>query len=157
MVCKADLYHFYSFQLRFFQFKLRFMAAWRKEEVYTRLDIARRREKQRDWKTCYYRRRELRLEFCKATPIGLVDEPKKSLYGRETDRDQRKACRCVALFFIFYLFIFFLRTSSVRGGGWGGYAARLFLDFSFSRAADHERDRPRCKVVFSGWQPIRSM
>ena len=28
--------------------------------------------------------------------IYLVDEPKISLYGRETDRDLRSACRCVA-------------------------------------------------------------
>ena len=36
------------------------------------------------------------VEFCEATPIGLVDEPKVSLYGRETDRDLRSACRCDA-------------------------------------------------------------
>ena len=43
------------------------------------------------------------VEFCEATPIGLVDdEPKVSLYGRETDQDLRSACRCVACF----LFIF---------------------------------------------------
>ena len=34
-----------------------------------------------------------------------------------------------------------------RGGG-GGYAARLFLLFSYSSSADHERDWPPCKVVF---------
>ena len=34
--------------------------------------------------------------------------------------------------------IYFLRTSSVGGGG--GYAARLFLLFSFPCSADHERD-----------------
>ena len=33
------------------------------------------------------------VELCEATPIGLVDEPKVSLYGRETDRDLRSACR----------------------------------------------------------------
>ena len=27
------------------------------------------------------------VEFCEATPIGLVDEPKKFLYGRDTDLD----------------------------------------------------------------------
>ena len=27
------------------------------------------------------------VEFCEATPIGLADESKESLYGRETDRD----------------------------------------------------------------------
>ena len=31
------------------------------------------------------------VEFCEATPIGLADEPKESLYGRETDRDLRSA------------------------------------------------------------------
>ena len=32
----------------------------------------------------------------------------------------------------------------------GRYAARLFILFSFSRSADHERDWPPCKVVFLG-------
>ena len=41
------------------------------------------------------------------------------------------------------------------GGGGGGYAARLFILFSFPCSADHERDWPPCIVVFSGWQPIR--
>ena len=40
-------------------------------------------------------------------------------------------------------------------GGGGRYAARLFLLFSFPCSADHELDWPPCKVVFSGWQPIR--
>ena len=31
------------------------------------------------------------VEFCEAAPIGLADESKKSLYGRETDRDLRSA------------------------------------------------------------------
>ena len=35
-------------------------------------------------------------------------------------------------------------------GGGGGYAARLFLLFSFPCSADHERDWPPCKVVFLG-------
>ena len=37
-------------------------------------------------------------------------------------------------------------------GGWGGggYAAKLFLLFSFPCSADHERDWPPCKVVFYG-------
>ena len=30
-------------------------------------------------------------EFCEATSIGLADESKGSLYGRETDRDPRSA------------------------------------------------------------------
>ena len=61
----------------------RFMAAWRKEEV----DAARHRQEKRE---------ATRLEkllshteawkFREATPIDLVDEPKKSFYGRETER-----------------------------------------------------------------------
>ena len=31
------------------------------------------------------------VEFCEATPIGVVDESKESLYERETDRDLRSA------------------------------------------------------------------
>ena len=31
------------------------------------------------------------VEFCEATPIGLDDESKGSLYGRDTDRDLRNA------------------------------------------------------------------
>ena len=31
------------------------------------------------------------VEFCEATPIGLADESKESLYGGETDRDLRSA------------------------------------------------------------------
>ena len=54
-----------------------------------------------------------------------------------------------------YIYIFLRTSSVVGGGGGGGYAARLFLLFSFPCSADHERDWPPCKVVFSGWQPIR--
>ena len=35
-------------------------------------------------------------------------------------------------------------------GSGGGYAARLFLLFSFPCPADHERDWPPCKVVLFG-------
>ena len=31
------------------------------------------------------------VEFCEATPIGLADESKGSLYGHEADRDLRNA------------------------------------------------------------------
>ena len=51
-----------------------------------------------------------------------------------------------------FYFLLFLRTSS--GGGWGGGIFRLF---SFPCSAHNERDWPPCKVVFSGWQPIRWM
>ena len=52
---------------------------------------------------------------------------------------------------IFILFCFL--TSSVGGGG--GMLPDFFLLFSFPGSADDERDWPPCKVVFSGWQPIR--
>ena len=73
----------------------RFMAAWRKEEV----DAARHRQEKREATrpgNLLSQTRVYQVEFCEATPIGLVDEPKVSLYGRETDRDLRSACRCDA-------------------------------------------------------------
>ena len=53
--------------------------------------------------------------------------------------------------------IFSERAASSVGEGWGGCASRLsilFL-FYFPCSANHERDWPPFKVVFSGWQPIR--
>ena len=44
-------------------------------------------------------------------------------------------------------YFYFLRTSSVWGGG---ALPDVFLSFSFSCSADHERDWPPCKVVFFG-------
>ena len=71
-------------------------------------------------------------------PFDLVDESAESLYGRETDRDLRSACRYVTWF----LFVF-LRTSSVGGGG-GGVRCQTFLLLIFPCSADHERDWPPC-------------
>ena len=51
-------------------------------------DVARRGERQRDGKVVIAHGS---VEFCEATPIGLADESKESLYGRETDRDLRNA------------------------------------------------------------------
>ena len=69
----------------------RFMAAWRKEEV----DAARHRQdgEERSNETGKLIIADGSVEFCEATPIGIVDEPKVSLYGRETDQDLRSACR----------------------------------------------------------------
>ena len=50
----------------------------------TRPDIARRSESQRDWEVAIAHGS---VEFCEAAPIGLADESKESLDGRETDRD----------------------------------------------------------------------
>ena len=81
------------------------------------------------------------VEFCEATPVGLVGESYGTLYGHETDRGLRSVCRCVTFFF-FHL----LRTSRV------GCAARLFILFSFPCPADHEREWPPCKaIVFQVW------
>ena len=92
------------------------------------------------------------VEFCEATAIGLVDKPKVSLYGRETNQN------CVAPVDASRDFIYFLRTSS--GGRGGGYAARLFLLFSFPCSVDHERDWPtillnniRRGFVFAAFDP----
>ena len=74
-------------------------------------DAARHRLEKREVETGKLVIADGSVEFCEATPIGLVDELRISLYGRETDRDLRSACRCVAGF----IFIF-LRTSSVGGG-----------------------------------------
>ena len=68
----------------------RFMAAWRKEEV----DAARHRQEKKEATRLGNLISQRSVEFCGATPIGLVDEPKVSLYGRETDRDLRSARRC---------------------------------------------------------------
>ena len=60
-----------------------FMAAWRKEEVVkTRLDIARKRERQRETGEVVIAHES--VEFCgEATPIGLVDESKEFLSLQE--------------------------------------------------------------------------
>ena len=71
------------------------MAAWRKEEV----DATRHRQEKREATrpSAKVVIAHGSVEVCEATPIGLADESKESLYGRETDRDLRSAwvCRCV--------------------------------------------------------------
>ena len=65
------------------------IAAWRKEEV----DAARHRQEKRE-ATRLGKKVVIAdgsVKFCEATPIGLSDESKESLYGRETDRDLRSA------------------------------------------------------------------
>ena len=49
--------------------------------------------------------------------------------------------------------ITFISPNEQYGGRGGRYAARLFILFSSPCSADHERDWPPCKVVFSGWRP----
>ena len=71
----------------------RFMAAWRKGEV----DAARYRQEKREATRLGNLLSHTEVEFCESTPFDLVDEPKESLYGSESDRDLRSACcRCVA-------------------------------------------------------------
>ena len=62
------------------------MAAWRKEKV----DAARHPQAGK-----VVSAHGSSVEFCGATPFGLVDESKESLYGHETDRDLRSTCRCI--------------------------------------------------------------
>ena len=64
----------------------RFMAAWRK--VRGRRSQTSPRE-ERGNETGKVDIAHGSVEFCEATPIGLADESKESLYGREMDRDLR--------------------------------------------------------------------
>ena len=65
----------------------RFIAAGRKEELYA----ARHRHEKRDNEIGKVVNAHGSVEFCEATPIGLADESKESLYRRETGRDLRSA------------------------------------------------------------------
>ena len=67
------------------------------------------------------------VEFCEATPIRLVDEPKYPC------TDARPTETCVAPVNASSSFIYFLRTSSVGGGG-GGYSFVIFSLLSRPRA-----------------------
>ena len=67
----------------------RFMAAWRKEELDVRGQTSPGEERDNEAGKVVIARGS--VEFCEATPIGLADESKESLYGRETDRDLRSA------------------------------------------------------------------
>ena len=55
---------------------------------------------------------------------------------------------------ILFLFLFFSPNEQRAGGGGEGGAASLFF-FFLPCSADHKRDWPPCKVVLSGWQPMR--
>ena len=91
------------------------------------------------------------------SPTRILYQQLDVLYCTDTVFVEKKGC--YEKFFPFAMksfllvHIFFLRTSIVGGGG----AARLFLLSFFPCSADHERDWLTCKVVFSGWQPIRRM
>ena len=56
----------------------------RGKERLTRLDIARRREEQRDWETCYRTRKR---RILRSNTLDLVDEWKESLCEHAMDRD----------------------------------------------------------------------
>ena len=58
------------------------MVPWRREDV----DAARHRQETGKVVIAHGS-----VEFCEATPIGLADESKESLYGRETVKDLRSA------------------------------------------------------------------
>ena len=70
------------------------MTAWRKEEV----DAARHQTpsgEERSKETGKVVIAHGSVELREATPFGLADKSKESLYGSETDQDLRSACRCV--------------------------------------------------------------
>ena len=107
------------------------MAAWREEEV----DAARHRQEKRE--ATRLGNGSPRVEFCEATPFGLVDESKESLYGRETDRNLRSgdASR----------FVFSSSERAVWEVG-GGVRCQTIFVCLFPCSADHERDWPPCIV-----------
>ena len=53
-----------------------------------------------------------------------------------------------------FVFIFF-SPNEQRAGGGGGALPDFFFFLFFPCSADHEREWPPCKVVYSGWQPMR--
>ena len=92
--------------------------------------------------------RQEKREATSRTPIGLVDEPEESCTGARRTETCVARCNSGHLFALSYtprvlfsILFYFLRTSSVGGG----YAARLFLLFSFPCSADHERIGHRVK------------
>ena len=85
----------------------------------------------------------------------LQKKEHKSYFGKNRTHDFRSS-RCAGYLdhsgdkytVQFFLFIFFLRTSSAQGGG--GVRCQTFSFSFFPCSADHERDWPPCKVVFFG-------
>ena len=122
----------------------------------TRPDIARRRERQRDWESS---NRTRKRRTCEAHPSASPTS------GRNPCTDARRTettCvtpTCVAPRHVDASCVFFFSPNEQRArGGGGGGAASLFFFFFFPCSADHERDWPPCKVVFfSGWQPINAL
>ena len=87
------------------------------------------------------------VEFREASPSH------SSTSQRNPCGDARRTKTCVAPVDASRNFHLFFSPNEQRGGLGG--AARLFSLVLSSLLADHERDWPPCKVVFSGWQPIR--
>ena len=117
----------------------------------TRPDIARRRERGDDTGKVVIAHGSS-VEFCEATPIGLADESKESLYGRETDRDLHLTPTCVAPRHIHVdasrdFFLLFFSERAAWGEGGGGALPDFFF---FPCSADHDRDWPPSKVFFFG-------
>ena len=123
-----------------------------------RIDNVKRKERQRDWGSCY-RTRERR--FYEATPTGLVDDPKESCTGArrtETCVVPRDVDALPVICFPFVLccsrsVFYFYFISSVRASlGRRGVLPDSLLLFSFLCSADNfELDWPPCKVVFFFW------
>ena len=111
----------------------------------TRLDIARRRERQRDWESCYRKRKR---RSCEATPIDLVDKPNESCTGTrrnetcvaprhvDASRDALLASVLFVLLIVFTLhalcFIIILFPPYEQRWGWGGGGVRCLSLFFFS-------------------------
>ena len=126
------------------------------KERKTRPDIARRRERQRDWESCNRTRKRKILRSDTHWPSR-----RPCTDARRTETTCVKPT-CVAPrymdaprdFLFSYFLIFSERPARGREGGGGG-RCQTFPFFFFPCSADHERDWPLCKVIFSGWQPTR--
>ena len=91
---------------------------------------------------------------------GSVEPTKRHQLALPTSRknpctDARRTETCVAPRHVDAScdFYFILPERAALGGR--AVRCQTFLFFSFSCSADHERDWLPCKVVISGWQPIR--
>ena len=124
----------------------RFMAAWRKEEV----DAARHRQEKRGNETGKVVIAHGSVEFCEATPIGLVDEPKKSYTGA------RRTETCVAPRHVDATrhFYFLLSQRAAWGGGVRCQTFSLCPLFPVQQTTSHERCWPPCKFSFFGLATI---
>ena len=110
--------------------------------TYIHTYIARRRERQRDWESCYRIRKRRILRSDAHSPSR-----------RNPCTDGRRTETCVAPRHVDasrdFDFDFICPERAAWGGGGGGGGALPDFFCLFSCSADHERDWPTCKLVFN--------